>query len=100
MGMPPNQYHHDVLTVGEPSMMGCEYGEQDERQISRVENTAFAGLNHHLMMGAPGSCGPPLPPQPTGPQMTMATSLQQQMGENCKKYRRIRSFYFKLFYFF
>lgn len=29
------------MVVGEPSMMGGEYGEEDERTISRVENTQF-----------------------------------------------------------
>uniref|UniRef100_A0A915AH03 LIM interaction domain-containing protein n=2 Tax=Parascaris univalens TaxID=6257 RepID=A0A915AH03_PARUN len=36
----PIQYQ-DVMVVGEPSMMGGEYGEEDERTISRVENTQF-----------------------------------------------------------
>ncbi|KAH7709290.1 LIM-domain binding protein [Aphelenchoides avenae] len=32
----------DVLVVGEPSMMGSvEYGEEDERTISRIENTQY-----------------------------------------------------------
>ncbi|MFH4980601.1 hypothetical protein AB6A40_007310 [Gnathostoma spinigerum] len=33
--------YQDVMVVGEPSMMGGEYGEEDERTISRVENTQF-----------------------------------------------------------
>jgi hypothetical protein len=93
--MPPGQYHHDVLTVGEPSMMGCEYGEQDERQISRVENTAFAGIGHgHPSVSQPG--GLMLPPQgmsvsgPLGmPQMTMASMGQQQMAENGEERNKI-----------
>jgi hypothetical protein len=27
--------YQDVLVVGEPSMMGCEFAEDDERAISR-----------------------------------------------------------------
>uniref|UniRef100_A0A914LYA8 LIM interaction domain-containing protein n=1 Tax=Meloidogyne incognita TaxID=6306 RepID=A0A914LYA8_MELIC len=57
---PPGQYHHDVLTVSEPMMMGCEYGEQDERQISRVENTAFSAMN--LPPSTSGAGGMMLPP--------------------------------------
>lgn len=33
--------YQDVLVVGEPSMMGCEFGEEDERSISRIENTKY-----------------------------------------------------------
>lgn len=29
------------MVVGEPSMMGGDYGEEDERTISRVENTQY-----------------------------------------------------------
>ncbi|CAL2049404.1 unnamed protein product [Caenorhabditis brenneri] len=31
----------DVMVVGEPSMMGSEFGEEDERTISRVENSQY-----------------------------------------------------------
>ncbi|UMM40351.1 hypothetical protein L5515_017018 [Caenorhabditis briggsae] len=31
----------DVMVVGEPSMMGSDFGEGDERTISRVENTQY-----------------------------------------------------------
>ncbi|KAI6177186.1 BMA-LDB-1, isoform h [Aphelenchoides bicaudatus] len=34
-------YHHEVLVVSEPSMMGTEFGADDERTISRVENAQF-----------------------------------------------------------
>jgi hypothetical protein len=30
---PPGQYHHDVLTFGEPSMMGNEYGDQQDESL-------------------------------------------------------------------
>lgn len=29
------------MVVGEPSMMGGDYGEEDERTISRVENAQY-----------------------------------------------------------
>ncbi|KAF1747234.1 hypothetical protein GCK72_023696 [Caenorhabditis remanei] len=31
----------DVMVVGEPSMMGSDFGEEDERTISRVENSQY-----------------------------------------------------------
>lgn len=81
------------MVVGEPSLMGGEYGEEDERVISRLENTQFdpavaGGMpgggggpgGGHAGMGAPGSMfaagidpsqmgmwGTPPPPQ--GPSM-------------------------------
>ena len=81
-GLPPGgPYAHDVLTVGEPSMMGNEYGEQDERQISRVENTAFAGMNHPGVSQAGGLM---MPPQGMNT-MGMGPPGQPQMNDNGKK---------------
>ncbi|KAE9413011.1 hypothetical protein Angca_008661, partial [Angiostrongylus cantonensis] len=41
-GFPANPMPgNDVMVVGEPSMMGGDYGEEDERTISRVENTQY-----------------------------------------------------------
>ncbi|CAJ0934063.1 unnamed protein product, partial [Mesorhabditis belari] len=37
----PTMGFHEVMVVGEPSMMGGDYGEEDERTISRVENTQY-----------------------------------------------------------
>ncbi|VDL71500.1 unnamed protein product [Nippostrongylus brasiliensis] len=65
----------DVMVVGEPSMMGGDFGEEDERTISRVENAQYdpnalqlqmqsLGQGGHL--GGPGMSGmqggPPLGP--------------------------------------
>lgn len=33
----------DVMVVGEPSLMGGEFGEEDERIITRLENTQYEG---------------------------------------------------------
>ncbi|VDP14167.1 unnamed protein product [Onchocerca flexuosa] len=66
----PLQYQ-DVMVVGEPSMMGGEYGEEDERTISRVENTQFdpsamqnslPSMNHQMPTTMSAIGGPP-PPQ-------------------------------------
>ncbi|RZF45827.1 hypothetical protein LSTR_LSTR013722 [Laodelphax striatellus] len=66
----------DVMVVGEPSLMGGEFGDEDERLITRLENTQYdaaavgaAGpANHASAMGGGG--GDPHhdggPPPPTG----------------------------------
>lgn len=35
----------DVMVVGEPSLMGGEFGDEDERLITRLENTQYEGEN-------------------------------------------------------
>lgn len=55
----------EVLIVGEPSMMGNEYGEEDERAISRIENTQYDP--NMLQHGGP----PGQPPHHNGPGMPM-----------------------------
>lgn len=35
----------DVMVVGEPTLMGGEFGEEDERLITRLENTQYDGAN-------------------------------------------------------
>ncbi|XP_014279736.1 LIM domain-binding protein 2 isoform X1 [Halyomorpha halys] len=35
----------DVMVVGEPSLMGGEFGDEDERLITRLENTQYDGAN-------------------------------------------------------
>lgn len=53
----------DVMVVGEPSLMGGEFGEEDERLISRLENAQYdpaAQAAQAAAQGPPG--GPPGPP--------------------------------------
>lgn len=58
------------MVVGEPSLMGGEFGDEDERLITRLENTQYDGSNsldpHHDAAGGP----PPHPHQyhPSEPQ--------------------------------
>ena len=54
-----NSLAQDVMIVGEPSLMGGDFGEEDERLITRLENTQYdpAGVGHP---------GPPLE-DPSGP---------------------------------
>lgn len=35
----------DVMVVGEPSLMGGEFGDEDERLITRLENTQYDAAN-------------------------------------------------------
>uniref|UniRef100_A0A673FKL2 LIM domain-binding protein 1-like n=1 Tax=Sinocyclocheilus rhinocerous TaxID=307959 RepID=A0A673FKL2_9TELE len=37
--------HTDVMVVGEPTLMGGEFGDEDERLITRLENTQFDAAN-------------------------------------------------------
>ena len=36
----------DVMVVGEPSLMGGDFGEEDERLITRLENTQYDPAGH------------------------------------------------------
>ncbi|XP_020287548.1 LIM domain-binding protein 2 isoform X4 [Pseudomyrmex gracilis] len=54
----------DVMVVGEPSLMGGEFGDEDERLITRLENTQYDAANNldphsHDTAGGP----PPHPHQ-------------------------------------
>uniref|UniRef100_A0A914X4W7 LIM interaction domain-containing protein n=2 Tax=Plectus sambesii TaxID=2011161 RepID=A0A914X4W7_9BILA len=66
--------HVDVMVVGEPSMMGGEYGEEDERLISRLENTQYDPAAAHNPPPPHASAAPPgaqfvdVPPNWTGGQ--------------------------------
>ncbi|KIH63881.1 hypothetical protein ANCDUO_05815 [Ancylostoma duodenale] len=109
-GFPSNPMPgNDVMVVGEPSMMGGDYGEEDERTISRVENAQYDPNALQLQMqsmgpsghiGGPGmsgmQSGPPMGPPsasqmsaagpqlvPGGPQMVQAGAIgpgSVQMG--------------------
>eukprot|EP00118_Oscarella_pearsei_P013354 m.106075 g.106075 ORF g.106075 m.106075 type:complete len:471 (+) comp37250_c0_seq2:1632-3044(+) len=59
---------HDVMVVGEPSLMGGDYREEDERLIARLENVQF-DPSHDESMVARMACSP-------------ALSWQQQHQEN------------------
>ncbi|XP_061177896.1 LIM domain-binding protein 2-like [Saccostrea echinata] len=43
-GMPPSA-PGDVMVVGEPTLMGGEFGDEDERLITRLENSQFEPSN-------------------------------------------------------
>lgn len=58
----------DVMVVGEPSLMGGEFGEEDERLISRLENAQYDPAAQAAQAAAQGP-PPPGPPMmdPDGP---------------------------------
>ncbi|XP_072563063.1 LIM domain-binding protein 2 isoform X4 [Paramormyrops kingsleyae] len=41
----PVQMKKDVMVVGEPTLMGGEFGDEDERLITRLENTQYDAAN-------------------------------------------------------
>ncbi|CAG5074364.1 Similar to LDB2: LIM domain-binding protein 2 (Gallus gallus) [Cotesia congregata] len=53
----------DVMVVGEPSLMGGEFGEEDERLITRLENAQYDASNSIDQHGHDNSGGGP-PPHP------------------------------------
>ncbi len=73
------------MVVGEPSLMGGEFGDEDERLITRLENAQFEaanGLEDPNNMGPGGPMGPgPGGPYDGGPgMMPGAPSPWQQPG--------------------
>lgn len=58
------------MVVGEPSLMGGEFGDEDERLITRLENTQYdtTSVEDGGNGGAPQGAGPGGPgPGPAGP---------------------------------
>lgn len=95
----------DVMVVGEPSLMGGEFGDEDERLITRLENTQYdpsvslddpSGLGGGGMGGGMGGGGPPsVPPSQfnSGPPAelgcrTTGPERSQSVGRGSKAGRR------------
>lgn len=86
----------DVMVVGEPSMMGGEFGDEDERTITRLENSQYdpnaSGVSNGLEDGddfnslsrAPGSGQGPVqgPNSGSGPGPGQQGNLGQPHGAN------------------
>ena len=45
----------DVMIVGEPSLMGGDFGEEDERLITRLENTQYDPMGQPIGPGLEAS---------------------------------------------
>lgn len=80
------------MVVGEPSLMGGEFGDEDERVITRLENNQYDssavptnGLDENVDFGPPGLGGPPNSNQPPQSQSVGPPSNQpptpQQMNQ-------------------
>lgn len=75
----------DVMIVGEPSLMGGDFGEEDERLITRLENTQYDPLGQPIgpgleaEPGAPVYQGGPLPSWtgPGPPAVTQELDIKQ-----------------------
>uniref|UniRef100_A0A0N5A308 LID domain-containing protein n=1 Tax=Parastrongyloides trichosuri TaxID=131310 RepID=A0A0N5A308_PARTI len=88
--IPQNHGYHPqgVMVVSEPSMMGKGYGENDERAITRIENTYYDNQgyqqNYSNMPSAVNGLPPSqqMPPSgPLHPQVVVSQSQQQQMHQ-------------------
>lgn len=88
----------DVMVVGEPSLMGGEFGEEDERMISRLENAQYdpqaAAAQAAGSMVGPGGMDPdyggpsgwgPGPQGPPPPGMGSSGGLQPKLEPDLKK---------------
>lgn len=51
------------MVVGEPSLMGGEFGDEDERLITRLENTQYEG--EQVEWSNPPPASPAKTPPPT-----------------------------------
>ena len=75
----------DVMIVGEPSLMGGDFGEEDERLITRLENTQYDPMGQPLGPGMEGGDpgapyqGGSLPPWtgPGPPPVTQELDIKQ-----------------------
>uniref|UniRef100_A0AC35G770 LIM interaction domain-containing protein n=1 Tax=Panagrolaimus sp. PS1159 TaxID=55785 RepID=A0AC35G770_9BILA len=91
------QQYQEVLVVGEPSLMGADFGEEDERSISRIENTQYDGsmMNH----GGPGSGMPQsamntpmsvgMPTNGSTPNYSRQNSFNRGIEYNVQQYQEV-----------
>ena len=56
----------DVMVVGEPTLMGGEFGDEDERVITRLENNQYEANGTEEPGMAPGAPNPAAPGPPVG----------------------------------
>lgn len=67
-----------MLVVNEPSLMGCEYGGEDLRDIARLKNpNAFENNNSTATIANGVSSGALIAPQSVPTSSTVVTSQQQ-----------------------
>ncbi|XP_033220306.1 LIM domain-binding protein 2 isoform X3 [Belonocnema kinseyi] len=70
----------DVMVVGEPSLMGGEFGDEDERLITRLENTQYDAANSLDPHSHDNSGGPPPHPHQFHSEPTPGNSWPPDRG--------------------
>ncbi|XP_012281548.1 LIM domain-binding protein 2 isoform X1 [Orussus abietinus] len=70
----------DVMVVGEPSLMGGEFGDEDERLITRLENTQYDAANSLDPHSHDASGGPPPHPHQFHSEPTPGNSWPPDRG--------------------
>ncbi|XP_034934915.1 LIM domain-binding protein 2 isoform X2 [Chelonus insularis] len=70
----------DVMVVGEPSLMGGEFGEEDERLITRLENAQYDASNSLDPHGHDTTGGPPPHPHQFHSEPTPGNSWPPDRG--------------------
>ncbi|KAG5319301.1 LDB2 protein, partial [Pseudoatta argentina] len=70
----------DVMVVGEPSLMGGEFGDEDERLITRLENTQYDAANNLDPHSHDASGGPPPHPHQFHSEPTPGNSWPPDRG--------------------
>lgn len=75
----------DVMVVGEPSLMGGDFGEEDERLITRLENNQFDSIQISKQACRPGSFGDQqtmMPPRPQSTSHFVNSNLSEQQARS------------------
>ncbi|XP_014480509.1 PREDICTED: LIM domain-binding protein 2 isoform X3 [Dinoponera quadriceps] len=70
----------DVMVVGEPSLMGGEFGDEDERLITRLENTQYDAANSLDPHSHDATGGPPPHPHQFHSEPTPGNSWPPDRG--------------------
>jgi hypothetical protein len=71
----------DVMVVGEPSLMGGEFGEEDERLITRLENSNYDPALGHAPPPLEDSAPFPLPHSWSTPERSISQPLPPSSHE-------------------
>ncbi|RNA29884.1 LIM domain-binding 2 isoform X1 [Brachionus plicatilis] len=75
----------DVMVVGEPSLMGGDFGEEDERLITRLENNQFDSVGmkqSQFGQQRPGSFEHMMPPRPHSSSHFVTSSVAEPQARS------------------
>ena len=74
----------DVMMVGEPTLMPCDFGEEDDHMITQLENNQFVNSVHIKSEDHDGAANfPNIPPSPSTPQQWQQET--NQINQNIVK---------------